>query len=289
METLEQMKERQAKELAKLEAEHAIASLAPIPPKRAMLVSTGEKAWLTYESADLWEALDVMRAFQVIPFNEYRGTFLRFEPEEINARPNNRHKGEHKSGPYIAEIKADHGEGFGPNASLRFYARLGADIVAVHCDLKRPGYGPSSWWQYGAQFIANSAGRKRRLDGQRYIRGDFRANAKLSAYADKVTTWGTGSEESAQHSYCLMADDESGEWTEAAARLENIAEALHGPRRLYRFDFDSQSGTGIIVRLADDKTSLRYTGDDAWRLYNATRYGDGREALEAEAEGQEFS
>lgn len=289
METLEQLKAKQAKELAKLEAEHAIAALAPIPPKRAMLVSTGERAWLTYECADLWEALDVMRAYQPIPFNEYRGTFCRYEPEEINERPNNRHKGECASGPYIAEIKADHGEGFGPNASLRFYARLGADVVSVHCDLKRPGYGPSAWWQYAAQFIANPRGRSRRLDGNRYISGDFRANGKLSAMMDKVTTWGTGSAEAAQHSYAISADDESGTWTDAGLRLENIAEAMHGPRRLYRYDFDSQSGTGIIVRLADDLTSLRFTGDDAWRLYNATRYGDGRETLEAEAVGLEFS
>lgn len=52
----------------------------------------------------------------------------------------------------------------------------------------------------------------------------------------------------------------------------------------YRFDFDRLSGTGILVRLADDLTSLRYTGEDAQRLHRATQ-----EELDAEADGVEFS
>lgn len=42
------------------------------------------------------------------------------------------------------------------------------------------------------------------------------------------------------------------------------------PSRIYRFDYDSMSGTGIIVRLSDDKTSLRFTGADAERLADAS-------------------
>jgi hypothetical protein len=220
--------------------------------------------------------------------NEYRGHYVHFEPEEVNA-VRTKDKGEHKSGPYIAEIKVDHGEGFGPNVSLRFYARLGADLVSIHCDLKRPGFAPSSWWQYGATFRANERGSKRRLEGQRYIRGDFHANSKLSGMMDKVITWGTGSDGAAQHSYFIMADTESGDWLDAGLRLENIAETIHGARPLYRFDFDSRSMTGIIVRLADNYTSMRYTGDEAWRLRNATQYGGGREVLESEAESVEFT
>ncbi len=36
----------------------------------------------------------------------------------------------------------------------------------------------------------------------------------------------------------------------------------------YRYDYDRLSGTGIIVRISDDTTSLRYTGEDALRLLN---------------------
>lgn len=44
--------------------------------------------------------------------------------------------------------------------------------------------------------------------------------------------------------------------------------AIPGPA--YRFDFDRLSGTGIIVRLSDDSTSLRYTGQEAAELVGAT-------------------
>ena len=40
--------------------------------------------------------------------------------------------------------------------------------------------------------------------------------------------------------------------------------------RKYRFDYDTLSGTGIIVRLDDDTTSLRFTGQGAYDLRNAS-------------------
>lgn len=52
----------------------------------------------------------------------------------------------------------------------------------------------------------------------------------------------------------------------------------------YRFDFDRLSGTGILVRLADDKTSLRYTGDDALWLSRGNQA-----TLKRAAEGVEFT
>lgn len=52
----------------------------------------------------------------------------------------------------------------------------------------------------------------------------------------------------------------------------------------YRFDFDRLSGTGILVRLSDDRTSLRYTGSDAERLRNMSPVD-----LAGEAAGVEFS
>ena len=54
--------------------------------------------------------------------------------------------------------------------------------------------------------------------------------------------------------------------------------------RKYRFDYDTLSGTGIIVRLDDDTTSLRYTGQTAYELRGAPD-----EVLEAMAVGQDFS
>lgn len=52
----------------------------------------------------------------------------------------------------------------------------------------------------------------------------------------------------------------------------------------YRFDYDRLSGTGIIVRLADDTTSLRYVGEDAQRLKHLSA-----SELADEADAQDFS
>jgi hypothetical protein len=54
--------------------------------------------------------------------------------------------------------------------------------------------------------------------------------------------------------------------------------------RKYRFDYEGMSGTGILVRLEDDTTSLRYTGEFATQLRNADDA-----TLEAEAEDMAFS
>lgn len=86
-----------------------------------------------------------------------------------------------------------------------------------------------------------------------------------------------------------------GDWVGAAAnpaQAQAIAwrhaldrhAALNGAPAAYRFDYDRLSGTGILVRVADDLTSLRYTGEDAARLRDASAAD-----LEAEAAGVEFS
>jgi hypothetical protein len=290
METLEQMKERQAKERAKLEAEHAIANLAPVPPRAVMLTACGERAWISYEADSLWAALDVMAKFQPVAFYKFKGTYTRYEPEAINDK-RTRDKGESDDVPLVALIDTSGGEGFGPNALLCFFAYLGDDLCKVKIELKPEGYGPALWWQYAAQFIANARGTSRRLDGNRYILGDFRANETLAGMSDCYTKWGSGSREAWHFTYALCADyansDYSAAWTDAGLRLENIAGALHGPRPRYRFKFDSNAMTGRIIRLEDGKESAELDKDSAWKLYNATRYG-GRDELDAAGDAVEW-
>lgn len=234
MQTPEELKAEYEKKLATLTAERDIAALCPIPPKRVMLVGTGEKAWITYEAADSWAALDIMAAFQPIAFYKFKGTFTRYEPEAINDK-RTRDKGESDDTPLVAKFDVDHGEGFGPTVSLDFFAYLGADICKVRIDLRPAGYGPASWWSYGPQFVRNDRGQSRRLDGNRYIHGDFRPNPKLAGMTDHYVKWGTGSAESSRYTYALCADyanaDYSADWTDARLRLENIALAMHGERK----------------------------------------------------------
>lgn len=276
MQTLEEMKAKHAAELAKLEAEHALAALAPIPPKRVQITSVKLGDWLTYDCASLWDALDIMSKFHPIPFYEFKGTFTRYVPPALNI---GRDAGEEKSGPYVARISTSQGEGFGPTVDLCFFVMLGETICEVHCKLRDKWC--DQFGQYRAPFHAHSGGRSRMLAGNRYIAGDFRANPKLSGMMDKTTHWGSGSQEAASFSYAISADSVEGdgpcEWRDAGLRLENIAEAMHGPRPRYQFEFDPAAMSARFVRLEDGATSPEIKGDEAWRLYNFDRYHQSEE------------
>lgn len=271
MQTLEEMKAKHAAELENLEREHALAALAPVPPLQVQLTSATLGEWLIYERPTLWGALDLMRQFEPIPFYEFKKSFTRFVPAPLNV---GRDAGEERSGPYVAKIKVNQGEGFGPAVEFCFFVMLGETICEVHCNLRdkwRDQFG-----QYRAPFHAHSGGRSRMLAGNRYIAGDFRANPKLSGMMDKTTHWGSGSQEAASFSYAISADSVEGdgpcEWRDAGLRLENIAEAMHGPRPRYRFEFNQVAMSARFVRLEDGATSPEIKGDEAWRLYNLDRY-----------------
>lgn len=228
---------KQAKERETMEAEHAIAVLAPIPPRRVMLVSLPEKAWLTYEAESLWGALDIMAKFQPLALGQFKGTYHRIEPAEMNAARKERDRGEEKDGPFLCEIDVSQGEGFGPGATLQFYARLREHVCKVKVDLKPAGYGPACWHNYGAQFVRNDRGQGERMGDRRaYIRGDWQANNKLSAMSDGSTKWATGCTRSAHYTYRFKADyddDSTGVagWDlDACYRLENLAREMHGER-----------------------------------------------------------
>lgn len=256
MQTVEEMKAKQAADLAKLEAEHAIASGLPLPPKFVMLVSTGEKAWVTYYVADLWEALETMAKFEPLAMYKFKGTYTRYEPEAINdARKKD--KGESDGVPLVAKIVTSGGEGHGPNAALEFFAYVGGDICKIKCDLHgRYGRNASG---YGPRFVQAANGRSRVLDGPRYLRGDFRANDKLAAMACGYTMWGTGCDKAWQFTYALAADyanaDYSAGWHDAGLVLENLAAALHGEKakciRSESYVDDRVGGGGKLLTMAD--------------------------------------
>ena len=277
MKTLEQMEAEHAAALEKLRKEHALAALAPIPPRSVQLTTAKLGDWLSYDCENLWQCLDIMHKFVPIPFYEFKGTFTRFVPVALNI---GRDAGEERGGPFIAQIDTSQGEDFGPTVCFKFFAMLGETVCQIRCNLARQFQ--HSFGQYGASFQAHSGGRSRILDGNRYIAGSFRANTKLSAMMDKSTLWGSGSAEACSFSYTIGADDEDGEWHDAGLRLENLAEAMHGPRPLYRFEFDGKGLTGHFVRLEDGAKSETIAGDEAWKLYNANRYNR-REDLEAAA------
>lgn len=226
MKTVEQLKQEQAAELAKLEREHALAALCPVPPKRVQITTASLGHWIIYEAPTLWAALDIMASYEPIPFYAFKGTFLRFVPESLNV---GRDKGESDGVPYVAQIRVSQGEGFGPTVDFKFFALVGADVCEIHCKLQ-DGF-RNQFGQYAAPFAAMPNGHSRRLEGQRYINGEWRANGNLSGLFDKVTKWGTGSQESAEYSYAIVADSiDPMTWTDARLRLENVAQVMHGDK-----------------------------------------------------------
>ena len=229
METLEQMQAKHAAELEKLTRQHALASLAPVPPRSVQLTASTLGEWIHYDCASLWEALDLMHKFQPVPFYEFKKTFTRFIPVALNV---GRDTGEEKSGPYVAKIETSQGEGFGPSVDFCFFAMLGDTLCEIHCGLKGEYF--HSFGQYGAGFVRQDGGRSKVLDGACYVFGSFRPNTKLAAMMDKTTQWGSGSDTACSFSYAIAADDEAEPcgWLDAGLRLENIAEAMHGAREV---------------------------------------------------------
>jgi hypothetical protein len=231
MMTVQELQEKQAKELAKLQAEQAIASLAPIPPRSVMLTSVPEKAWISYEAADLWAPLDILDKFQPLAMRKFKGTYTRFQPDALADAK----RGEEVGGPYLAALDVSQGEGFGPTVTLFFFARLGDDICKVRVQL-RSGYN-DRFGMYGAAFVPDSRGMGKRLDHRdSYRRGTWRENGTLYGMADSAIKWGSGDDKSAHFCYYIMADNENADGTaesETHGRpcLENIANAMHGERK----------------------------------------------------------
>lgn len=230
MKTVEELKAEQAAALAKLEKEHALAQLAPVPPLSVQITSASLGHWLTYEAPDLFAAVEIMRNFAPLPFEQFKSTFTRFVPEALNV---GRYAGERVNGPFVAKIDVTQGEGFGPTVTFKFFAKLGADIAEIHVRL-RHGMGADQWAQYGASFQAHNGGRDERLESRRYIVGTYRQNSTLGGMADNVIRWASGDGRSAHYQYSIMADavnaDGTADWNDAGLRLENIANTMHGEK-----------------------------------------------------------
>jgi hypothetical protein len=226
MMTLQELQAKQAADLAKLEGEHAIARLCPVPPHSVMLTSCGEKSWISYRADSLWSALDIMAKFQPLAFYRFKKTFARYTVESLlTGRDSDMAQ---DAGPFGALIDVSQGSGYGPTVILAFFVQLGDDIHKVRVSLERDRFGGSGWHSYGAAWVRNPNGR-----GNRIERGDYVANRTLSGMTDHSTKWGTGSDESAQYSYAIMADDVDGLADldmHCLPMLENIASAMHGER-----------------------------------------------------------
>jgi hypothetical protein len=219
MQTMAELIAKQEAERAKLEKQHAIALLCPVPPKSVQLTSGGLATWISYETESLVDALALAeRLGDVLPFWQYKGTFTRFQPEGLATEKS----GEQVAGPFAFSLDVSQGDGFGPSAKLKAFYRLSSgEIVQAHIDLRPAGYGPAAWHNFRASPVYRSSGWGNR---ETRIIDDWRANNSLSAMSDKLTKWGTGDKKSAHFEYHFAADYEEGGQSHALAQLWSVAE-----------------------------------------------------------------
>lgn len=226
MKTLEEMKAEQAKALAKLEAEHALAALAPVPPDSVQLSPKSTRPpWIVYRKKPLSAALAILAAYTVAPFNRYRGTFTQLTP------PGTCEDGEEVGGPFAVALDVSQGEGFGPSATLYFFAPVGDGLARIVIDIDGP--------DYIGGFSALAAGRQPIMGGRfgnEVIGYTFTANQALNGLADSFVHWGGGSKKDAHFTYLFQADSEepapAEEMTHALGQLRNLRDEFQPPAEL---------------------------------------------------------
>ncbi len=120
LKSIDQLKQEQAEELARLERAHAIAALLPVPPKYV------HSDRVSYEARSLAEAADLMEKFpDKLPYVDVSENNIRYidlpdrMPESRRSRPDAR---EADGAPFL--YLSNYGRGFGTDATFYFYTMV---------------------------------------------------------------------------------------------------------------------------------------------------------------------
>jgi hypothetical protein len=208
MKTLEQLKAEQAKQTAELMRQHEAANACPLVPDQVTIVGAGDRApWVSYKRETLAQALEVFKAFSVIPSEHFRASSSVIMPREVMTKRETRDYVENEraqsSGPYACWLDVRHyGHANSDSAELVFYAQTGAGPVRVSV-------------KFGAGYIGQCHGLRAVIVSREHdrrgtvIAQKFGRNPEAAAMADHVIKWGAyegAKEESAQFSYLFVSD-----------------------------------------------------------------------------------
>jgi hypothetical protein len=203
MKSLEDLKAQHAREIEALHQKHDIAAALPVPPHQITMQS-GRVNWVNYKVQTLSQAVDIFRAFDVIPADVWKSGCTLITPESLMGDRERATYGEHHdSGPWACWVDVRHGEGFGPDAQLVFYAQVSTGPVRV---------GVSFGTGYIGMCHALAAVPKetRAAWTDRLLTRIFNTNPEASGASDKVIAWASGDygpiKKSAHHSYLFCAD-----------------------------------------------------------------------------------
>lgn len=160
---------KHAETLAEFDRETAIYERLPALPIAPRVHVFGKKQpqpWIIYKCASLAQALEILAAFKPEPFLFLRGTFLHIEPREwIKPDEIERAKEEIscEGGPNTAPgavLDISGGRGFGPDARLTQWARVGDVLAKISCELgvHPSGQGFPPKWHVRSSVNYNSHG-----------------------------------------------------------------------------------------------------------------------------------
>lgn len=179
LKTVEELKAAQAKELAKLEAQHRIAAKLP----------EGVEAWyiepmsalkcphISIRVDGIAGAVEVLEKFTIVPMGIERKSCTRVAPRALL-------KDKQVATPYDVNLCVDQIAGStSPGAKVACYIQLPEiGVVSVTLDVRGPGY------------IGSYPGMSARYDmrGRRVLRDTIRPNLALYAASDEVIKWAAG-------------------------------------------------------------------------------------------------
>lgn len=203
LQSIEALKAKQARELAELEAQHAVAHFLPLAPSFVYLPQGGEiQARIPVEG--LGGALEALKLFTVVPFAEYRnGTTLLFKPMAlIPGIDKDKHCDQ-----FAASLITDTSfSGASTEVKVKFFSRIddgskGGRIIEILLEVGEP-----KGADYRHNFKKMGARCEWTDNGRLKVKqGTIRPNAALYGYGDRFQAWGVPSGR-ALHEYLFAAD-----------------------------------------------------------------------------------
>lgn len=227
MQSIEEMKAQQARELAALEAKHKLAALMPLAPSYVAADTATGTPRVSYKVQGLAGALEVLQAFTVVPFTEYRDGFLHLKPIAFCKGIDADKHADQWGASIVAETSFTSNLGYPlTTIKVKFFARipgleLANGVVHVTLNVTGPDYiGAFNVLGASCQYTSNNRSQVKA--------GSIRPNAALNG-AGRLIAWSIDSN-SAHHEYLINSDfadqDATGnkELSHLYATLQNLAD-----------------------------------------------------------------
>lgn len=230
MQSIDDLKAKQARELAELEARHKFAALLPFAPSYIALNAATGTHRVSFKVEGLGGALEALKAFTVAPFTEYRDGNLHLKPVALckGADPD-KHSDQWAVSlvvetDFLSHIGKPH-----TDAKMKFFARVPGvveanGLVHVTLDIKGPDY------IGGFDALAATCAFTGKGRGRHVAHNSKAPNLALNAYCDRVISYGGMGEDRAHYEYLICTDyadqDCSGskELSHLYGQLQNMAD-----------------------------------------------------------------